>query len=52
MAAKPHGTRVLGQEHNSIVTAASELAKGDLVATTEATGTNTVNNATTNAPLF
>ena len=52
MAAKPHGTRVLGQEHNSIVTAASELAKGDLVATTEATGTNTVNNAATDVAVF
>lgn len=50
--AKPHGTRVLGQEHNYIMLAGSTLAKNDLVATTEATGSNTVDNAATNAAVF
>ena len=50
--AQPHGTRVLGQEHHSTVTAASALAKKDMVATTEATGTNTVDNAATNVAVF
>lgn len=50
--ALPHGTRVLGQQHIEIVTAGSALAKNDLVATTEATGTNTVDNAATNAAIF
>lgn len=48
----PHGTRALGQQHIETVTAGSALAKGDLVATTEATGTNTVDNAATNAAVF
>lgn len=50
--AKPHGTRALGQQHIYTVTAGSALAKNDLVATTEATGTNTVDNAATNAAIF
>jgi hypothetical protein len=50
--AQPHGTRALGERHVQIVTAGSALAKGDLVATTEATGSNTVDNAATNAAIF
>lgn len=50
--ALPHGTRALGQQHIYTVTAGSALAKNDLVATTEATGTNTVDNAATNAAIF
>lgn len=50
--ALPHGTRALGQQHIERVTAGSALAKGDLVATTEATGTNTVDNAATNVAIF
>lgn len=50
--ASPHGTRALGQQHIYTVTAGSALAKNDLVATTEATGTNTVDNAATNAAIF
>lgn len=50
--AKPHGTRVLGQEHNYLMLAGSALAKNDLVATTEATGSNTVDNAATNTAVF
>jgi hypothetical protein len=52
MAAKPHGTRVLGQEHNHVMLAGSALAKNDLVQTTEATGSNTVDNAATNVAVF
>lgn len=50
--ALPHGTRVLGQQQIETVTAGSTLAKGDLVATTEATGSNTVDNAATNTAIF
>lgn len=50
--AKPHGTRALGQEHNCLVTAGSALAKNDLVQSTEATGTETVDNAATNVAIF
>ena len=50
--AKPHGTRSLGQEHRYTVTAGSALAKNDLVQTTEATGTMTVDNAATNVAIF
>lgn len=52
MAARPHGTRALGQEHRFLVTAGSALANGDLVQTTEATGTMTVDNAATNVAIF
>ncbi len=50
--ASPSGTRVLGQEHNCVVTGGEAIAKNDLVATTEATGTNTVGNAATNVAIF
>lgn len=50
--ALPHGTRVLGQQHIETVLAGSALAKGDLVQSTEATGSNTVDNAATNVPVY
>lgn len=46
------GTQVLGERHTQIVKAGSALAKGDLVQTIEATGSNTVDNAATNAGVF
>ena len=50
--AQPHGTRALGERHTTVVTAGEALAKGDCVATTEATGTNTVGNAATNVAVL
>ena len=50
--AKPHGTRALGERHVKLVLAGSALAKGDLVQSTEATGSNTVDNAATNVGVF
>lgn len=50
--ALPHGTRVLGQQHIVTVKAGSALAKKDLVQSTEATGTETVDNAATNVAVF
>lgn len=50
--ALPSGTRALGVQHIETVTGGEALAKGDLVATTEATGTNTVGNAATNVAIF
>ncbi len=50
--AQKHGTRALGERHNKLCLAGSALAKGDLVQSTEATGSNTVDNAATNAAIF
>jgi hypothetical protein len=50
--AQASGTRVLGQQHIYTCLAGSALAKGDLVQSTEATGTMTVDNAATNAAVF
>lgn len=50
--AKPHGTRALGERHVKTVLAGSALAKGDLVQSTEATGSNTVDNAASNVAVF
>lgn len=50
--AQPHGTRALGERHIKTVTAGSALAKGDLVQSIEATGSDTVDNAATNAAVF
>lgn len=50
--ASPHGTRVLGQRHVLTMKAGSALAKGDFVQSTEATGSNTVDNAATNVAVF
>lgn len=50
--ALPHGTRAFGERHVYTVKAGSALAKGDIVQTIEATGTNTVDNAATNAGVF
>ena len=49
--ARPHGTRVLGERHIRTGLAGSALAKGDLVQSTEATGTETINNAATNVAV-
>lgn len=50
--ALPHGTRVLGERHVYTVKAGSALAKGDLVQSTEATGSATVDNAATNTAVY
>lgn len=50
--ALPHGTRVLGERHVRTVKAGSALAANDLVQSIEATGTETVDNAATNAAIF
>ncbi len=50
--AYPSGTRVLGQQHICVCLAGSALAKGDLVQSTEATGSETVDNAATNVAVF
>jgi len=49
--AKPHGTRTLGRRHVFTGLAASDLAKGDLVATTESTGSKTLDDAATNVAV-
>lgn len=49
--AQSHGTRVLGERHVKTLLAGSALAKGDIVQTTEATGSNTVDNAATNTAV-
>lgn len=50
--ALPHGTRVLGERHIKTVLAGSTLAEGDLVQSIEATGSDTVDNAATNAAVY
>ena len=50
--AKPHGTRALGDRHVYSCLAGSALAKGDCVQSTEATGSETVDNAATNVAVF
>jgi len=47
-----HGTQVLGERHVVQVKAGSTLAKNDILQSTEATGTNTVDNAATNTAVF
>lgn len=49
--AKPHGTRALGARHVHVGLAGSALAKGDLVQSTEATGSETIDNAATNTAV-
>ncbi len=46
------GTRVLGERHVYVVKAGSTLAKGDLIQSTEATGSMTVDNAASNSATF
>lgn len=48
----PHGTRVFGERHVYTVKAGSTLAKGDTLQSTEATGSNTVDNAATNTAVY
>ncbi len=50
--AQAAGTRVLGQQHIYTCLAGSALAKNDLVQSTEATGSMTVDNAATNVAVF
>ena len=50
--ASPHGTQVLGERHVVECLAGSALAKGDIVQSTEATGSNTVDNAATNVAVY
>ncbi len=50
--AKPHGTRVLGQQHIFTCLGGSTIAKGDLLQTIEATGSMTVDNAASNSAVF
>ncbi len=45
--AYPHGTRALGERHVGTFLAAATIVKGDLEASTEATGSNTVEVAAT-----
>ncbi len=54
MAAKPHGTRVLGQQHIYLMTGngSTTLAAKTLVQSIEATGSNTVDAAATNTAVF
>ena len=47
----PHGTRVLGERHVVTCLAGSTIAKGDILQTIEATGSLTVDNAASNAPV-
>lgn len=47
-----HGTREFGERHVEQVLAGSALAKGDIIQSTEATGSNTVDNAATNVAVF
>lgn len=49
--ARPHGTRALGERHVRVGKAGSALAKGDLVQSTEATGSETIDNAATNVAV-
>ncbi len=50
--AQKHGTRALGERHVKLMLAGSALAKGDIVQSTEATGSNTVDNAASNVAVF
>ena len=50
--AYPHGTQHFGERHVVDCLAGSLLAKGDIVQSTEATGSNTVDNAATNVAVF
>lgn len=52
MAAKPHGTRALGERHVYVCTGGSAIAKGDCLQSTEATGSETVDNAATNVAVY
>lgn len=49
--AQAHGTRALGDRHIRVGKAGSALAKGDLVQSTEATGSETIDNAATNVAV-
>lgn len=49
--AQPHGTRALGDRHIHVGLAGSALAEGDLVQSTEATGSETIDNAATNVAV-